>query len=178
MFLPKGSLISGDVRHNYNPNKEATGVLNEEDFNKNIWNLIIKKLGELGYKTDDYTPKNMEFYSSGESLKYIVRRANESQSSLHLSICFNDELLEGVRCLVGIFKWNAEKIANQICKEISNLGLKNNGVRNAEIYILQYTKMPCILIEFASIKTKENMKFYDEEEISAAIVKAITGKVY
>ena len=173
MFLPKGALISGDAGHNCNPDKGATGLLSEEGCTKNIWNLIMKKLENLGYRTEDCTPWNIEFNSIGSSLKYRVKKANNSKSIIHLSIHFNAEDLEGVRCFVGDFKWDAEKIATQICEEISNLGFKNNGVKNGEVYMLRYTDMPCILIECASINAKEDIEFYNEENIANAIVKAI-----
>ncbi|SHE72965.1 N-acetylmuramoyl-L-alanine amidase [Clostridium fallax] len=175
MYLSKGTLISGDAGHNCFPDSGAVGIKEEGICTKEIWNMVMVKLNNLGYKTKDCTPWEMKFNSIGESLKFRVSEANKSKSSLHLSIHFSAGKGRGVRCLVNEFNGKSEKIANKICNEISKLGYYNRGVESGYLYTLEYTNMPCIIIECAFVTSKEDMEIYNKELISTAIVEAVTN---
>lgn len=178
MYLSKGNLISGDAGHNCFPDEGAVGIRDEGACTKEIWNLVMEKLNKIGLKTKDCTPWNMKFDSIGSSLKYRVKEANDSTSSLHLSIHFNYGPGTGVTCLVSEFNGKSQKIANEICDEISKLGYKNRGVKSGYLYMLNYTNMPCIIIECAFVDSKEDMEIYDKDLISTAIVEAIITSTF
>ncbi|GKU25729.1 hypothetical protein CFOLD11_25550 [Clostridium folliculivorans] len=176
MRIAKGSTISGDAGHNCYPDVGAKGIRLEDSCTKAVWNLIMKNLQELGYRTKDCTPWQKSFNSAGASKGYRVRLANESNSSLHLSIHFNEGGGRGVECWVSELGGRSEKFAYKICEEISKLGYVNRGVKNSNLYVTKYTNMPCVLIECCYIDSEEDMERYDPYTIAKAIVKAIAGE--
>lgn len=176
MYLPKGSLISGDAGHNCYPDNGVIGIRVEDNCTKVVWNLVQVKLKDLGYYVKDCTPWNMSFNSVGASLAYRVKQANESKSSLHLCIHFNSGGGKGVECWISNFGGRAEKFATKICEEISKLGYYNRGIKSGNLYVNNYTKMPSVIIECCFVDSRIDMDKYNPEDIANAIVKAVTGE--
>jgi N-acetylmuramoyl-L-alanine amidase len=176
MRIAKGSTISGDAGHNCYPDIGAKGIRSEDSCTKAVWKLVINKLESVGYETVDCTPWDKTLNSAGASKGYRVKLANGSNSSLHLSIHFNEGGGRGVECWVSKLGGRSEKFAYQICTEISKLGFVNRGVKHSNIYVTEYTKMPSVLIECCFIDSKEDMDNYDPDKIASAIVMAITGQ--
>ncbi|GIM27439.1 bacteriophage endolysin (N-acetylmuramoyl-L-alanine amidase) [Clostridium polyendosporum] len=176
MYLPKGALISGDAGHNCYPDSGAVGIRVEDNCTKAVWNLVQVKLRDLGYYVKDCTPWNMSFNSVGASLAYRVKKANESSSSLHLCIHFNAGGGKGVECWISDFGGRSEKFASNICEEFSKLGYYNRGIKSGNLYVANYTNMPCVIIECCFVDSRIDMDLYNSEDIANAIVKAVTGE--
>ncbi|MBU5593385.1 N-acetylmuramoyl-L-alanine amidase [Clostridium sp. MSJ-4] len=174
MYLDKGTLISGDAGHNCSPDIGANGYKLEDNLTKEVWNLIQDKLNSKGYLTKDCTPWNMNFNSVSDSLHFRVKVANDSRSKLHLCIHFNAGGGTGVECFISGNKDLEKELATKICNEISNLGYSNRGVKVGNLYVPKYTSMPCILIECSFVDSKQDMERYNANDISEAIVRAIT----
>ncbi|MGL5243937.1 MAG: N-acetylmuramoyl-L-alanine amidase [Sarcina sp.] len=174
MYLAQGAIISGDASHNCCPDSGSVGLRIEKECTKEIWNLVKKKLENLKFKIVDCTPWNKEFYCVGESLAYRVKYANDSLSVLHLCIDLGNYEGGGVECWISDSSERAAKFAKNICEYISNLGYYNRGVKVGELYITDYTLMPCVLIKCCSFNSLEDMKKYNAESIAEAITKAIT----
>ena len=167
--------ISGDAGHNCSPDTGAVGYKKEDVLTKEVWTLVQLKLKSIGIETVDCTPYNKTFSSVTQSLSYRVNRDNASNSNLHLCIHFNAGGGHGVECYIVGRGGKAETYAKNICKEISNLGYTNRGVKVSNLYVPKYTTMSCVLIECAFIDSKEDMERYNGNSMANAIVKAVTG---
>ena len=88
MHLVSGATISLDAGYKCYPNADSIGNRLEEQYTKEVLNLVIEKLNALGYKAIDCTPWNEKFNFIGDSLSYRVRNINKLNSSLHLNFPF------------------------------------------------------------------------------------------
>ncbi|MGG7177192.1 LysM peptidoglycan-binding domain-containing protein [Clostridium paraputrificum] len=76
-----------------------------------------------------------------------------------------------VLCLTGGL---AEQVGNIILREISQLGLRNRGVKDRkDLYVINNTNMKAILIECAFCDSKTDMTGYSSERMAEAIFKGI-----
>ena len=67
-------------------------------------------------------------------------------------------------------------IAKRICKQMSKLGFANRGVKTrTDLYFLNHTKAPAILIEVCFVDDKDDYMLYinDRNAVVGAIVKSV-----
>lgn len=156
--------ISGDAGHNCSPDTGAVGYKKEDVLTKEVWTLVQSKLKSIGIETVDCTPYNKTFSTVTQSLSYRVSRANASNSNLHLCIHFNAGGGHGVECYIVGRGGKAETYAKNICKEISNLGYTNRGVKVSNLYVPKYTLIQYISnnkINSAYVTNATNCIIYD-----------------
>ena len=155
----------------------AIGLLNESTENRKIKDTVIKFLLEQGHTVYDCTCNNGS--SVSDVLNKIVNKCNTHDVDLDVSIHLNAGGGHGVEVLVyDVSKNSPVTIAENVCKEISNLGFKNRGIKvRPELTVLCRTKAPAMLVECCFVDSSEDYAIYSAENIAKAIVKGITGKV-
>lgn len=68
------------------------------------------------------------------------------------------------------------RVAQLVCKEIAKLGFTNRGVKfRTDLYILNRTSKPAILIEICFVDDQDDAKLYkqNKDAVAQAIVKAV-----
>ena len=176
MLLEEKSIISGDAGHNCYPDSGYIGIRGEEQCNANIWRCVEGKLKNLNYEVIDCTPWNTKFNSIEESLIYRAKVANESKSKLHISIHFNFGGGSGAEAWICNNDNNAKEIANALLLTLKSIGYKSRGVKIGNDYLLKCTTMPCIILKCGFLDSIYDMRIYDAEKISKAIVMGLVGK--
>lgn len=169
--------ISGDAGHNASPDIGASSIKKEDVLTKELVGLVAQKLRILGHTFTDCTPYGQKFSGVSGSLDYRCKVANASGSVLHICIHFNAGGGHGVE--VFAMSPKGREFAQKVCSEIANLGFTNRGVKDgSSLFMVKYPTMPSILIECAFVDSSEDMSRYSAENMSNAIVKAITGQDY
>jgi N-acetylmuramoyl-L-alanine amidase len=169
-----------DIGHNVKFDSGAVGIKKEDSLNFEVGSKLMKKCNSAGIKVIDCTPKNPT--SHGDSLSKRVIAANNGGAdyfiSIHHNACpggYGSEIL----CYP---EERAENFAKAILPEIAKLGFRNRGVKfRRDLYVLNKTKMPAILIECAFCDSEIDMKNYNADSMAEAIFvgicKALNKKV-
>lgn len=160
-----------DIGHNVNYDYGAVGIKNENDVNMEVGLKVIKKLEDLGYNVINVLPKTAT--STQNSLEQRVKKSNENNVDLYVSIHFNK--FNGAAKGSEVYTVNAEakKFAENILKNLESLGYTNRGVKTAQFYVINNATAPSLLVECAFLDSKEDMDRYDAEKIANAIVQGI-----
>ncbi len=113
--------------------------------------------------------------SQGEYLTSVVKKANESNAELFVSIHFNGGKGQGSE----VFTWRGKKTpqAVGVCEELHKIGFKKRGVKDgSHLYVISKTKMNALLIEVCFVDTKSDYTLYKElgvNKVAQAIVRGI-----
>lgn len=168
MYLAQGAIISFDLGKRDVIGKDTLDKI-KKNIEESISYFLKKYITEENFKFLDCTPYNEVFISKGEELKSIVKRANYSKSSLHitLNIDFSDE--DEISCSVGEFDSRGRKFAENICLSFELKDYKNKGVKSAEVYNLLYVNNPSIIIDL-SIKVDDEFDCYEKGAFIAKIL--------
>ncbi len=162
----------------------AIGIINESTEARAVKDMLIKILKNAGHTAYDCTCNNGT--SQYDVLEKIISKCNEHTVDLDISIHFNagakDEKgngrTTGVEVFVYDMKTAAYSYANNICKEISCIGFKNRGVKvNTNLYVLNSTKAPAVLIECCFVDDKDDISLYSVEKMAEAIATGLGVKV-
>lgn len=159
--------------HNFNV-PGASGHFCETTEDRNVKNLVISKLQNLGHTVYDCTDETGATQS--KNLVNIVEKCNAHNVELDISIHFNasDGAGHGVEVLQ--YSNKTQTVAQNICNAIAELGFKNRGVKtNTSLYVLRKTKAPAILIECCFCDSTTDASLYNAEAMANAIVKGLTG---
>lgn len=160
----------------------AVGVVKESVVNREIKNRVFQLLKAQGHDVVDSTEDNGT--SAGDVLTKCVRKDNAHSAEItlqfHLNSCVadynGDGKTTGVECL--IYSEKARETATRICEEIAKLGYHNRGVKiNQSLYFLRKTSATAILVECFFCDDLDDAKLYNVENMSQAIVRAVTGQV-
>lgn len=155
--------------HNSNYNSGAHGIKLEDELTFEVSEEVIRLLKKLDYEVIDLVK------TKRDGLIERVNKANNADLDLAVFIHFNayNGQAYGTECCV----YSNDPIANNICNEISALGYYNRGVKiRKDLYVLNSTVMPAILIECCFCDNVLDMKLYDKTTMAKAIVKGITGE--
>ena len=177
-----------NVHAGHNPDGKiacgAVGYLKESTEARRVKEEVVRMLREMGHTVYDCTVESG--ISSTDVLKKIVGKCNEHTVDLDVSIHFNsadglkkDGVTTGTEVLVYSGYSKALDEAQAVCTAISALGYKNRGVKyRPDLYFLNKTKAPAMLVECCFVSDKDDVKLYDHYLMAKAIVKGITGKVF
>lgn len=165
----------------------AVGFLNESNQARKVAKKVIALLRAQGHTIYDCTCDNGT--SQRDVLQKIVAKCNAHAVDLDVSIHFNSGRKDakgdckngGCEVLVTSTEGIKGKAANQICKQISSLGYTNRGVKTiSELYFLNRTKAPAVLVECCFVDDKDDYLLYKVGNYTAmakAIYKGIiSGK--
>lgn len=156
----------------------AIGIKSETDMNRLVGKRLIQMLQEKNHTvincTVDYAP------SQNDQLAGIVQKANAQAVdcfvSLHLN-SYKDASANGVETFVytGCNKTVAKRVNDELANKV---GWFNRGVKEANYYVLKYTKAPAILVELGFCSNSKDMNLWNTEVIAKALFKGITGAEY
>lgn len=160
----------------------AVGILEESVENRKVKNALISKLESLGHTVYDCTCD--EALSQNGCLAAIVNKCNSHNVDLDISIHLNsgrgDYEGDGSTGGVEVYGYDngTEEIGSKICEIISEkLDIRNRGFKtNPDLYVLNSTKAPAILIECCFVDDKDDANNWDADACADAILVALTGE--
>ena len=172
----KEIILAIDIGHNVSYDTGAVGIRKEDDLNRLVGNALISKLRERGIKVVNCTPNTAK--SLNDSLYQRVITANNSGATLFVSIHHNacpGGYGSEVLCIKNNYQGGlSRKVGEAILNELSSLGLKNRGVKDRrDLYVINNTSMPALIVECAFVDSSSDMKNYNPERTAAAIYKGI-----
>ena len=172
----KEIILAIDIGHNVPYDTGAVGIRKEDDLNRLVGNALINKLRGKGIKVVNCTPNTAK--SLNDSLYQRVITANNSGATLFVSIHHNacpDGYGSEVLCIKNNYQGGlSTKVGQAILNELSSLGLRNRGVKDRrDLYVINNTSMPALIVECAFVDSSLDMKNYNPEKTAAAIYKGI-----
>lgn len=181
--MPKIKHITIHAGHN-KQGKIACGAsdyIDESTEARIITKKVINLLSKKGIKATNCTVNNGT--SQNDVLRKIVAKCNALNRDVDVSIHFNalrhssaDGKTKGVEVLVKNLTGIRGDIGKRICKKISNIGFTNRGVKVTDnLYFLNRTNAPAILIEVCFVDDYDDAKLYkkNKDEVAKAIANAI-----
>ena len=176
-----------NVHAGHNPDGKiacgASGLIKESTQARKVKDLVIKYLKAAGHTVYDCTCNDGT--SQTDVLKKIVAKCNAHSVNLDVSIHFNSGAEDekgngkttGTEVYIASSASKAKDEAERICKKIVALGFKNRGVKvKNNLYVLNHTKAPALLVECCFVDDKDDAKLYDAEKMAKAIASGITRK--
>ena len=172
----KEIILAIDIGHNVPYDTGAVGIRKEDDLNRLVGNALISKLRERGIKVVNCTPNTAK--SLNDSLYQRVITANNSGATLFVSIHHNacpGGYGAEVLCIKNNYQGGlSTKVGEAILNELASLGLRNRGVKDRrDLYVINNTSMPALIVECAFVDSSSDMKNYNPEKTAAAIYKGI-----
>lgn len=161
----------------------ASDFLDESKEDRYITRKVIKLLRKNGIKAINCTVNNGR--NQTDVLQKICAKCNAvADADLHISIHFNsgradkkgDRKVGGTEVLLTENVSDKGDIAKRICNQMSTIGFTNRGVKiNKNLYFLNHTKAPAILVEVCFVDDKDDYMLYtsDRDAVAKAIVRAI-----
>ena len=170
--MSKIGTLAIDIGHNVNYDYGAVGIRREDELNMEVGTALINKCRAAGINVVNCTPSSAS--SLRDSLSKRCNVANSANAdffiSIHHNACPGGYGAE-VCCLKGGL---AEQVGNLILSEISQLGLRNRGVKDRHnLFVINNTVMKAILVECAFCDSKTDMTGYNPERMAEAIFKGI-----
>src|SRR4249919_3468148 len=154
----------------------ASGVLDEVNEARRVVEHVADELSSMGIEVmifHDDTSK-----TQSENLETIVAFHNEQERDLDVSIHFNAYIettaMMGTECLY----LSQAELAKQVANAIASVGFKNRGAKKrTDLYVLNKTEMPCILIEVCFVDSQADADLYDQtfDRVCSVIAGAIAG---
>lgn len=170
--VTKNIKIAIDRGHNAQYDTGATGIRQEDDLTKEVGNLVIAKLQNLGYIVVDCNPSTTS--SLVNSLQQRVQVSNANEVGCFASIHFNafNGYANGTEVY---YHTDAEKpLAQSVLDKIVPLGYANRGIKDGStLYVLRYATAPAILIECSFVDSPIDMGKYNAEAMANAIVSGL-----
>ena len=152
----------------------ASGILKETTENRKIAQKVIQLLKEVGHEVIDCT-----IDESTNDLKDAVIRANNANVDLFCSIHLNAGGGNGTETYIYKKGGEAEEIAKKMNLLVSkSCNFSDRGVKEANFYVLKYTKAPAVLLEVCFVDSSEDKEKLNDELVAKAIIQAITGRVF
>lgn len=166
--LKNGSYTSADGT--------SMGGGNEYKFCKSLSTYLKKELQAKGHEVDRVVCPEGIFTKSTEEKQYklAIEKATEYDLTIELHLNASDNKnAEG--CEVLYKTANGKKYADKIQKKLATL-FKNRGVKQRnDLYILNQTRSPAVLIEVFFCTNKKEWKYakVNKKKIAKVIAKAI-----
>lgn len=160
----------------------------EEVETRNIGKIVIDMLKQEGNTVIDCTVDRVR--NNSAQLNERVSKANKQKLdlfiSIHFNACINDEKGNGKTTGTEAFVYSsnskAKPYAERIVNNLSDLGLKNRGIKLSKeaakggIAVVDKTTSPALLIECCFIDDRDDMNLYNPSKFAKAIVAGILNK--
>ena len=169
--------IAIDLGHFAGRDRGASdGFIAEETIIDTVGPLVIKGLLDLGLEVIETRPTNATTVS--DSLMQRVDESNNYNVDLFVSIHANAGEGEGSE----IFTFNGKELteARSVLNNLVSLGFTNRGIKASNLYVINKTIAPSMLIEICFTDTRSDVDLYNSigaEKIAKAIVEGISGQV-
>lgn len=150
------------------------GTRKEHIMDRQVKDAVASKLRALGHTVYDDTDESGSTQSA--NLNNIVRNCNSHYVDLVISFHLNayNTQANGVEVLYYDQQALAAKVSAQLSKDI---GWYNRGAKQrTDLYVLNSTKAPAILIELGFIDNDSDMAKWNVDKIANSIVFALTGQ--
>ncbi|HSQ34087.1 MAG TPA: N-acetylmuramoyl-L-alanine amidase [Peptostreptococcaceae bacterium] len=154
----------------------SVGIKTESIETRKVAEEVIRLLKQEGHVVIDSTVDSAN--SQSEYLKKCVDTANNN-CDLFVSIHFNsfNGRAFGTEVLIYSSSSKSKDKAERVCKNISDLGFKNRGVKErSDLYVLKHTKMPSLLVECCFIDNIGDMNIYNPMNMARAIAEGLLNK--
>lgn len=144
----------------------------EQDCTREIGYKVKAKLEALGHSVNVCSVDSAT--TLNESLAARVNNANANGGDLYVSIHLNAGGGHGTE----VFTYGGKELsyARNVLNNICSLGYTNRGIKGANLYVINHTNMPAMLIECCFIDSSEDMNKYNAENIANAIVKGLVDE--
>lgn len=158
------------------PGSGAVGILNESTETRAVGNAFTDLLIKNGHEVVNCTIDKAS--SQNAYLAQAVEMANRQDLDYFISFHFNASNGKGHGVEVYTYEGRQFEDALEVCKNISNLGFANRGVKNGTgLYVVKKTKAKSMLIEVCFVDNVEDVDTYRRvgaNTIAEAVYKAIT----
>lgn len=150
----------------------AIGLVNEEVEVRKIARLLAAELVHKDHTLN--VGSAVKGYTVQESLEARCSQANEWNADLFVSLHLNafEKTGKPMGCEAVAITPKAQAYAFSVCTKLSELGLKNRGVKNNEFYVLTHTDAVAILVESFFIDSVADVAIYQRVG-AAGVAKAI-----
>ena len=172
----KLNCIGIDIGHNLRCDVGAVGIRREDELNLLVGKALIKRFGAKGIKVVECLPSSAS--SHRDSLSKRCRAANYGNVDIFISIHHNAcPGGYGSECLCikgGQQNALSERLSKVILEEVCKLGFRNRGVKDRrDLYVINNTTMPAIIVECAFVDSVRDMNGYDSEKVAEAIFRGV-----
>ena len=144
----------------------------EQDCTREIGYKVKAKLEALGHSVCLCSVDSAS--TLNESLSARVNKANANGGDLYVSIHLNAG--GGYGTEVYTYGGKELSVARSVLNNICSLGYRNRGIKGANLYVINHTSMPAMLIECCFIDSRNDMNRYNAEDMANAIVKGLVGE--
>jgi N-acetylmuramoyl-L-alanine amidase len=151
-----------------------SGQRKEHIMDRQVKDAVVAKLRQLGHTVYDDTDETGS--TQAANLNNIVRNCNSHDVDLVISFHLNayNGSANGVEVCYYDQEALAAKVSAQLAKDI---GWSNRGAKpRTDLYVLNSTKAPAILIELGFIDNDADMAKFNVDKIANSIVYALTGQ--
>ena len=167
----KINLDMGHVLRGADTGAEGCGR-REQDCTREIGYKVKDKLEALGHSVCVCSVDSAS--TLNESLVSRVNKANANGGDLYVSIHLNAGGGHGTE--IYTYQGRELSVARNVLNNICSLGYANRGIKGANLYVINHTSMPAMLIECCFIDSSDDMNRYNAEDIANAIVKGLVGQ--
>ena len=166
----------------------AADLLDESRENRLVKGELINYLRQYGNTAYDCTEDNGK--DKRDVLEKIVKKCNahtvDFDFSLHLNSGRNDDTGDGrpggVECHISADNKGKKAVAERILSKMEGIGFRRHGsgivIRN-DLYVLNHTKAPAILIEICFVDDRDDYNHYMKvgyKTVARAIAEGIMNK--
>lgn len=163
--------IGIDIGHNVHFDTGARGIRFEDELNLLVGKELIKRLQDANVTVINCTPSSASSLSN--SLWQRCNTANSSNCDILISIHHNAGGGRGSEVLIASSD-KAKKVGNSILMKLEGLGLRNRGIKyRKDLYILNNSKMPALIVECAFVDNANDMNNYNPKAVANAIFEGI-----
>lgn len=168
--------VAVDIGHNVQFDGGAVKYLNENTCNKEVGELVIKYLKDLGNTVTSCLPSYESVKSLNDSLNKRCEIANNNGCDFFISIHFNAGGGSGTE--TWHYNESTFEIGKRITQNISkSLNVIDRGQKiNTTFAVLNGTNMPAILIECMFVDSLNDKEKYNADKIARAIVEGFTNQ--
>lgn len=172
----KLNCIGIDIGHNLRCDVGAIGIRREDELNLLVGRALISKFKGVGIKVVECLPSSAS--SHRDSLSKRCRTANYGKVDVFISIHHNAcPGGYGSECLCikgGQQNALSERLSKVILEEVCKHGFRNRGVKDRrDLYVINNTTMPAIIVECAFVDSARDMNGYDSEKMADAIFRGV-----
>jgi N-acetylmuramoyl-L-alanine amidase len=150
------------------------GGRKEHIMDRLVKDAVAAKLQALGHTVYDDTDESGR--TQAQNLNNIVRNCNSH--NVDLVISFHLNAYNGSANGVEVCYYDQQALAAKVSAQLSkDIGWSNRGAKQrTDLYVLNSTKAPAILIELGFIDNESDMTKWDVDKIANSIVYALTGQ--
>jgi N-acetylmuramoyl-L-alanine amidase len=155
----------------------AHGILDEVDEARRVVERVAEELRNRGVEVDTFHDDTS--HSQNENLHTIVDYHNEQTRDLDVSVHFNAFEQTDKPMGTEVLYVTQSALAGQVSEAVAKCGFINRGAKKrSDLYFLNNTEMPAILIETCFVDSTADAELYGEQfvEICDAIASVLGGE--